>query len=443
MASWAAKLKANAPAPAPAPAPDIDAENAEKEKERLIKEKGRKVVLDSGAIIKGGRIERLGNKFWTIQEVLGEVRDSNARMVLDTLPFELEVISVDPEALAFVTKFSKLTGDFQRLSNVDLKVMALTYQLEKRFNGVEHLNDKPRPAKVPRPQEEKPAEEEGEKKEEGAQQAAEEEGGREGEDVGEGGEEEEEEEIDPTEFERVPLTGREDTASQGEAASQSAASIASSERRRKAEASALPGWFNGDDDEAGWITPDNLADQSISTMAQRTEEDLHVACATLDFAMQNVLLQIGLEVVDIDGMVVKQTKQFVLKCHACFKICLDTSKTFCPSCGNATMMRVSKWVKADGTVTYSKGIKNFSTRGTRYTLPLPQQGRAKDDLVLREDQLLMSKHRQRRQKQTDEDGWETFVTKNLPNQREQDVIGMGYAGGGRRNPNQRRGQGKR
>lgn len=69
-------------------------------------------------------------------------------------------------------------------------------------------------AKVPRPQEEKPAEEEGENKEEGAQQAAEEEGGREGEDVGEGGEEEEEEEIDPTEFERVPLTGREDTASQ-------------------------------------------------------------------------------------------------------------------------------------------------------------------------------------------------------------------------------------
>eukprot|EP00961_Rhodomonas_salina_P178390 2406173-Rhodomonas_salina.1 len=66
MASWAAKLKANAPAPAPAPAPDIDAENAEKEKERLIKEKGRKVVLDSGAIIKGGRIERLGNKFWTV-----------------------------------------------------------------------------------------------------------------------------------------------------------------------------------------------------------------------------------------------------------------------------------------------------------------------------------------------------------------------------------------
>ena len=58
------------------------------------------------------------------------------------------------------------------------------------------------------------------------------------------------------------------------------------------------------------------------------------------------------------------------------------------------MMRVSKWVQADGRVTYSKGIKNFSVRGTKYSLPLPVQGRAKDDVVLREDQLMMSKHRQ-------------------------------------------------
>ena len=87
----------------------------------------------------------------------------------------------------------------------------------------------------------------------------------------------------------------------------------------------------------------------------------------------------------------------------------------------------------------SKGIKNFSVRGTKYTLPLPVQGRSKDDVVLREDQLLMSKHRQRKSKAVaDDDGFTTLVPrdqrKNPSNLSDQDVIGMGYAGGGRRNP---------
>ena len=42
-----------------------------------------------------------------------------------------------------VTEFSKLTGDFRSLSAVDLRVMALTYQLEKEHCGTEHIRIKP------------------------------------------------------------------------------------------------------------------------------------------------------------------------------------------------------------------------------------------------------------------------------------------------------------
>lgn len=91
----------------------------------------------------------------------------------------------------------------------------------------------------------------------------------------------------------------------------------------------------------------------------------------------------------------------------------------------------------------SKGIKNFSLRGTKYSLPLPVQGRGKDDIVLREDQLAMSRHRQRKPKAVvDEDGFTTFIPrderKNPTNYSSQDVVGMGYAGGGKRNPNARK-----
>jgi RNA-binding protein NOB1 len=116
-------------------------------KSKLVEgvKKSKRVVLDSGAIILGGRIERLGDEFWTIPEVTAEIKDENARMTLSSLPFELHFKEVDPTALAFVTRFSKLTGDFSRLSRTDLKVMALTYHLEKQFNGTDHLNLNPIP----------------------------------------------------------------------------------------------------------------------------------------------------------------------------------------------------------------------------------------------------------------------------------------------------------
>jgi len=312
------KVAAAAAAAAAAAPPILCAED-----EALRKVK--KVVLDSGVIIKGGRLEGLGQKFWTIKEVLGEVKDSKARAVLDTLAFELEVREVDPAALVAVTHFAKLTGDYQRLSIVDLKVMALTYQMEKQFHGTAQLNTAPKPAmaKKAAPMEHASttiAEEGNNTADSAARDACCDE------------EEEEGEQIDPSEFERAPLAEggwegvgggiRDDTAS---VAGSEAGSKAGARPKKKAGASSLPGWGDfddGKDDEVGWITPENLTSAArMDQVEKRDDDDTHVACATLDGAMQNVLLQMGLRVVDTDGYVVKNVKQFVLKCHACFAVC--------------------------------------------------------------------------------------------------------------------------
>ena len=42
-----------------------------------------------------------------------------------------------------VTEFAKLTGDFRSLSAVDVKVMALTYHLEKEHCGIENIRTQP------------------------------------------------------------------------------------------------------------------------------------------------------------------------------------------------------------------------------------------------------------------------------------------------------------
>ena len=85
---------------------------------------------------------------------------------------------------------------------------------------------------------------------------------------------------------------------------------------------------------------------------------------------------------------VRGVKTFVLKCHSCFKICMDATREFCPHCGNHTMMKVrcvrlrvplcvapvlclltscvtrqlqvSMAVDEDGVVHYSRGIKRFN-----------------------------------------------------------------------------------
>lgn len=42
-----------------------------------------------------------------------------------------------------VTEFAKKTGDYASLSATDIKVIALTYQLEKEKIGTDHLRIKP------------------------------------------------------------------------------------------------------------------------------------------------------------------------------------------------------------------------------------------------------------------------------------------------------------
>jgi len=51
----------------------------------------------------------------------------------------------------------------------------------------------------------------------------------------------------------------------------------------------------------------------------KTETIINVGCMTADFAMQNVLLQMGLNLVDVEGKRIRKLKTWVLRCHACFK----------------------------------------------------------------------------------------------------------------------------
>ena len=95
-----------------------------------------------------------------------------------------------------------------------------------------------------------------------------------------------------------------------------------------------------------------------------------VACLTNDFAMQNVLKQIGLHVLSADGVVIKVTKTWILRCYTCYFTTPKMDKQFCPRCGNKTLKRVSVTLNADGSQQIHISTRRpLSTKGKKFSLP--------------------------------------------------------------------------
>ena len=161
---------------------------------------------------------------------------------------------------------------------------------------------------------------------------------------------------------------------------------------------------DSDSDSGGWITPSNLKKQQAKDAGAATTQapepkTMQVAVLTTDFAMQNVILQINLNLLSRSMTRVKHLKTFVLRCHACFNVSKDMTKQFCPKCGQPTLTRVSCSTNVNGEFKlHLKKNMQWNTRGDRYSIPKAVHGAANgrvrgggkggwgNDLILTEDQ---------------------------------------------------------
>ena len=172
-----------------------------------------------------------------------------------------------------------------------------------------------------------------------------------------------------------------------------ATSAASARRRRRAAArrearaalaaAAAPPPGDEDDDDAASDAPSTT---TADDAADDPAADSPVSIVTADFAMQNVALQMGLRLVAPGGARVARAARWALRCSACAATSRDPERVFCPKCGGATLDKVEVVVGVDGAETV--GVrKQHCLRGTRFSLPAPKGGRARDP-ILREDVLL-------------------------------------------------------
>ena len=364
------------------------------------------LILDAGPLIKNdppvSTLLARAYELYTTPDVVGaEIRDAATRARVETtlLPF-LTVREPRPASVRVVREFARRTGDLGVLSRPDVALLALAYELECERNGgdwrlrstpgQQSLNGKP------------PAKEEKQKSPEEPQP-----------------------EITPPQKQDEvsgqldSLTLKEQTPSTQDTTPEEQTNTTSNTEdtgespqpdNEPQEEAVVQAQVQEEDDDEGWITPSNLKKHqekdgfASSSQQQPAQRFLQVALLTSDFAMQNVLLRMNLNLVSPSLARITRVKTWALRCHGCFLVTrrdADAGRQFCPRCGQPTLTRVS--VSADqATGAFTVHLKkNFqwNNRGNVYSVPKPVHGSASGknpggggkngwgrDLVLAEDQ---------------------------------------------------------
>ncbi|XP_030270405.1 RNA-binding protein NOB1 [Sparus aurata] len=467
------------------------------------------VVADAGAFLKRAPLQDIGRNIYTLKDVVGEIRDKPTRRSLAFLPYQLNFVEPRPEHIRLVTEFSKKTGDYPSLSATDIKVLALTYQLELEHVGSQHLKKEPEvkvhvqstqrhpetpvnvagfhfPSKKPvdtsnvrqiQTETSEPADNnkfnsfhfwreplpsldsdlldlldpvevlnsKNKQKQTDTQTTA------------------DSDEFNSFHFWREPPPSIDDSLldllkvdGMSLSESMSDTSLQTDEPEDQSDDEDKenePGddeeeeeEDDDDDDGGGWITPSNIKQVKMDSADWTAPADVKVGCLTTDFAMQNVLIQMGLHVLSVNGMVIKQARNYILRCHACFKTTSNMNRVFCSHCGNRTLKKLAVTVSEDGSVQmhFSKNPKVLNPKGLKHTLPLPQGGKHAQNPHLVEDQRFPQQRLSRKARQKTDvfnpdyvAGASPFCQNDIYSRAANLQIRDGQCGGGRRraNPN--------
>ncbi|OMJ21846.1 20S-pre-rRNA D-site endonuclease NOB1, partial [Smittium culicis] len=95
------------------------------------------LVLDTNPLLRGENLSSYAERFVTIPDVISEIVSKQARDRLDfvKIALNLEIIEPDSVSINEVIRKSKETGDFNFLSITDIKVISLAYMLSKQHDS--------------------------------------------------------------------------------------------------------------------------------------------------------------------------------------------------------------------------------------------------------------------------------------------------------------------
>ena len=318
------------------------------------------MILDTSFFIKLTSLNLEKNKYFTTQYIVNEIRDVKARDFYQLNKNFIQIKNPTKESIKQVSKFAKESNDLTYLSIADLSVMALAYETIKNMGKLDKLNKKPLNYKII-PQE-KLMEEIQKKKNETKK-------------------------INENKIENRIMN------------------------------------IDEDDDEEGWITPENLytkldemngiheiksknikkkedekienintnkemnIDENNNNEENKINDDINVYVNTADFTLQNVCMKMGIPILGVDGLRIRNIKNYILKCTVCYKFIFEIDKKFCPYCGYPYLMKIGYNIFANGEIRINDRKPEPRKRGQIFDLPAPTTKKNGTVYILTEDQI--------------------------------------------------------
>ena len=316
------------------------------------------MILDTSFFIKLTPLDLNKHKYLTTQYIINEIKDKKARDFYELNKNFIEIKNPTKDSVRKVSTFAEESNDLTYLSIADLSVMALAYETIKKINKLDKLNKKPLSFNIVsqdklikeanKKQNEKKQENENNKKEN-----------------------KNEEENEKKNYNN----------------------------------------FNDDgDDEDDWITPENLYTKldeikGIHESKNKTDttndeenlkdneekehkiEDINVYVNTGDFTLQNVCMKMGIPIIGVDGLRIKNIKNYILKCTVCNRFIFEVDRMFCDYCGYPYLMKIGYNIFANGEIRINDKKPEPRKRGQIFDLPAPTTKKNGTVYILSEDQI--------------------------------------------------------
>ena len=334
------------------------------EKDKIIKDNAQKentksyMILDTSFFIKLTSLNLDKNNYYTTQYIVNEIRDPKARDFYQLNKNFIEIKNPNKDSIKKVSKFAKESNDLTYLSIADLSVMALAYETIKNIGLIEKLNKKPLNYTV----------------------------------------------IDPEKFQEQINKKKEKE---------------KVEKKINEDNKIMN--INEDDDEDDWITPENLytkldemngiheiknkkkkEDDKINVINndnniemnidndnedKKNKDEINVYVNTADFTLQNACMKMGIPILGVDGLRIRNIKNYILKCTVCYKFIFEIDKKFCPYCGYPYLMKIGYNIYANGEMKINDRKPEPRKRGQIFDLPAPTTKKNGTVYILTEDQI--------------------------------------------------------
>jgi RNA-binding protein NOB1 len=317
------------------------------------------MILDTSFFIKLTPLDLNKNKYLTTQYIVNEIRDKKARDFYELNKNFIEIKNPLKGSMKKVSKFAEESNDLVYLSIADLSVMALAYETIKNVGKLDKLNKKPLSHNIVT--------------------------------------------IDKLKKEANKKDNKKEKI----------------ENENKINENKINDKnFNDfdDDDDDGWITPENLytkldemkgiheskSDKNkieINAEENNNEEDKsqkkedksdgieNVFVNTADFTLQNACMKMGIPIMGVDGLRIKNIKNYILKCTVCNKFIFEIDRKFCDFCGYPYLMKIGYNIFANGEIRINDKEPEPRKRGQVFDLPTPSTKKNGTVYILSEDQI--------------------------------------------------------